>query len=495
MSFPVRKLLINNFKSFGKAIIEFERYTVFVTFGEKCVGLIDIIETLQFVLCHNYKLKPKDIRKLTTPGMAKPERTFVKVQVFEDNISYTFERAVNDNAFEYLYNDVEVTLEIYMSRLSDLGLTDCTATMFVNLDVLNTYVSFTDKDRCRMIETLCGSINEKPLFDKLNNKLQMNKKELNIVMQRHKYLTAQRNELKKRVYGRVSDFTRSTNAFLHDALKCRFGSSYQAIVVDTKETAHDCISLMKKLKLTEHNETFLFLSGLKLQDTEKFMIDKEGVKHIQFEYIENVLSNITDSIKDALISCASKTVFCKSYDDAVKVFDLEKNNVNVVSTDDQLLFERSGFITKGSKESEFEISDAIFNDFRIKKLEAEEKLRVLLSEQTKSKTMIMSLISLTEKKLINIIEEIDNASKEVDIIDETIDTLTDKLTALKNQEGNHPTAEDEFFADFCKYLKIPNIKEYRQRMLNPTAAWSTVLDGINDRLYDYKKELDISKYY
>lgn len=38
MYFPVRKLLINNFKTFGRAVVEFDKYTVFVTFGERCVG-------------------------------------------------------------------------------------------------------------------------------------------------------------------------------------------------------------------------------------------------------------------------------------------------------------------------------------------------------------------------------------------------------------------------------------------------------------------------
>ena len=250
---------------------------------------------------------------------------------------------------------------------------------------------------------------------------------------------------------------------------------------------------MKSLKFNEHNETFLFLSGLKLRDTENFMIDKEGVKDIKFEYIESVLSKNIDSIKDALISCASKTVFCKTYDDAVKVFDLEKNNVNVVSTDDQLLFERSGFITKESKVGRTEISDIELNDLKVKKLEAEEKVRELTLQPKTLKMNLMTDILVVKKKLINIIDESNKEAKEITNIQNIIDTLTLKYNALKfksNFERN--TTENEFFAEFCEHLNFSNIEEYRQKMLKPIA--STTIKGINDRLNASKKELAKSKF-
>lgn len=699
------------------------------------------------------------------------------MQVTHDKSIHTFERAISNNAFEYLYNEVEVSLGEYLTKLTNLSLRNCMSTMFINLDLMNVYVSFSDKDRSNMIEQLCASCLEKPSYDKLNNKLQINKKELNFAMQRQKYLTSQRNELKKRkvltdnlnntkrtfeenrrefyyfklfhnknavtdlelelmetqkqydafliqsfntsnkitqvekkkhdlcneikvsrgalqfsvqmrikflnsslvkkqigklenditdinyvvgqnnveqiqntikiledrletiddakkmwctaynssklheysklqmdfedkfpemvvkssssiyemklisieinrhnqvlvkqkkvlknlqnlkckldsemvalkdeltkseqnakeihnygeliekittiignakqsrndefynnklglkstqldnivnilksknpgVYGRVSEFTRSHNAILQDALKCRFGSCYDAIIVDTKETAIECISLLNKLKLTEHNETFLFVPGLKLKDTEHFMVDKEGVKNIKFEYIENVLCDNMESIKNALISCASKTIFCKTYDDAVMVFDLEKNNVNVVSTDEQLLFERSGFITKGSKEAGAEISDAELHDYKVQKLESEVKVRELLLQQKESKIMLMSDIPITEKKLIKILEEISNISKEIENIEKIINKLSKKCDALKlksNHEEN-PT-EYEFFGEFCKQLNIPNIAEYRQKMLSPNA--SSTISEINDRWNACKMELDKSKF-
>lgn len=295
------------------------------------------------------------------------------------------------------------------------------------------------------------------------------------------------------VYGRVSEFSRTPNATLQDALKCRFGFRYEAIIVDTKETAHECISLLKNLNFNEHNETFLFLSGLKLKDTVNFMIDKEGVKNINFEYIENVLSCNMDIIKDALISCASKTVFCKTYDDAVKVFDIEKNNVNVVSTDDQLLFERSGFITKESNVGRTEISDAELNDLKVKKLEAEEKVCDLTLQPETSKINLMSDVSVIKRKLINIIEENVVVTKEYENMKVIINTLNLKLNALKLKSANegNPT-EDEFFAKFCKLLNFPNIGEYRQKMLKPIA--STTINGINDRLNAFKIELAKSKF-
>lgn len=296
------------------------------------------------------------------------------------------------------------------------------------------------------------------------------------------------------VYGRVSEFSRTPNTTLQEALKCRFGFRYETIIVDTKETAHDCISLLKNLNFNDHNETFLFVSGMKLKNTDDFMIDKEGVKNIKFEYIESVLSSNMESIKDALISCASKTVFCKTYDDAVKLFDIEKNNVNVVSTDDQLLFERSGFITKEANVGRTEISDAELNDLKVKKLEAEQKVCDLTLQPETSKINLMSDVSVIKRKLINIIEENVVVTKEYENMREIVNALTLKLNALKLKSTNevNPT-EDEFFAKFCKLLNFPNIGEYRQRMWKPIAT--TTINGIKDRLNAFKIELDKSKFY
>lgn len=705
-------------------------------------------------------------------------RTFVKVQVYDDRTAHTFERKIVNDAFGYMHNEKEVEFDYYLEKLTELHLRTYMSTLFVNLNIMNVFVSFTDIERSEMIEGICGSSLEKPKYDRIYNRLHMNKEELNNAMQRQKYLTSQRNELKKRkrltdnlnitkrrheekrlefyyfklfhnqniitvlepqvvenqnkydallkesftmrklvtqderrrtalynelkgyhktlqehgvqnkksyldsylvkeeieklknditdlnyvvgqnnvehivdtikmlgdrleimeldkekwntiynsvnvlkyfnlqiefedqfpemvvtsrssaeemklnsrdinrynlvllkqkrlmenlqnsinklnsdmvkleeesktteknrveiqnqrksievltrkienemhsridnmykntfglnpkqlknivkllksnnpgVFGRISDFSRTPNATLQEALKCRFGFRYETIIVDTKETAHDCISLLKSLNFNEHNETFLFLSGLKLKDTEEFMVDKEGVRDIKFEYIENVLSTNMDSIKDALISCASKTVICKTYDDAVKVFDLEKNNVNVVSTDDQLLFERSGFITKDSKVCRSEISDKELNDLKLKRLEAEEKVRELALVTSKtSKIKLMSEISIIKRKLINIIEETNNEHKEAEKIKKIINSLTLKNNSLKQKssyEGN-PT-EDEFFAEFCKQFSFPNIGEYRERMLHPIAP--TTMKGINDRVEACKIELSKSK--
>lgn len=54
---PVKKLLINNFKSFGKALVEFEKYTVFVTFGDKCVGKLVLFFYRHFDIIFNFQFR------------------------------------------------------------------------------------------------------------------------------------------------------------------------------------------------------------------------------------------------------------------------------------------------------------------------------------------------------------------------------------------------------------------------------------------------------
>ena len=57
MEFPVKKLVINNYKSFETATVDFEKYTVFVTFGETCVGMLVLVKYEHFGIKYNFEFR------------------------------------------------------------------------------------------------------------------------------------------------------------------------------------------------------------------------------------------------------------------------------------------------------------------------------------------------------------------------------------------------------------------------------------------------------
>lgn len=255
-----------------------------------------------------------------------------------------------------------------------------------------------------------------------------------------------------------------------------------AIVVDTQETADECIEFLKIRPLTPIEAIFLPLSEIVEQKSSISFLKGDKLPNAPpCKFIEDLVTAKTDDIAKVLLSCLKPSIVTESLDDAEMLLKWEgAKMLNVVSTDALTIFHKQGFLEKFSVTSDeclsnIELEDARKNlseekqSFMICKLECEKKIleleslkRDISSIDIKMKTLEMS-IEPFERALDYNMKKVTQYQNELEKMEQD-EPLQENRRNFAKVEETHEQSEREFYKDFCATVGVESIEKYLDKI-------------------------------
>lgn len=150
----------------------------------------------------------------------------------------------------------------------------------------------------------------------------------------------------EKVYGRLVEVCNPSQKKYQLAITKVLASNMNAIVVDTDDTAEECINYLKEQRF--FSEKFLPLNSLEaspINETLREITDPKGVK-----LLFDVINCTQQSIRKAIQYACNNAVVCETAEDARKMaFGRDNHRCKAVSLDGTL-FQQSGVISGGGAE-------------------------------------------------------------------------------------------------------------------------------------------------
>lgn len=261
------------------------------------------------------------------------------------------------------------------------------------------------------------------------------------------------------------------------------GKSMDAIVVDSEQTARECIQFMKEQHL--QSETFYpldFIDAPHLDERLREIKEPRGTK-----LLIDVIKFNPASIKKALLFSVGNCLVCESDEDARHLAFSSGGERHKVVSFDGTLFQKSGLISGGSSELKQKArrwdekhmetlrkkKDALSEQLReqIKIRRREPELSDLQSNLTclhnKAKYLKGTkeklegdLIAKLEKEIAELRKLTGTHEPRIAEIEKKIAQRAEKIKKVR-VEANR--IEDEVFGDFCKEIRVENIRVYEER--------------------------------
>eukprot|EP00166_Cyanidium_caldarium_P003139 ctg_3037.g592 len=151
------------------------------------------------------------------------------------------------------------------------------------------------------------------------------------------------------VRGRIADLCRPVQRKYHEAVAVALGKSMGAIVVDTEDTAGECIAYLKEQRAG--TATFIPLREIRAPTVQAALRSLGGTARLLIDVLQ-----FDRSIAAAVQYVAGNTVVCDTLDEARRIAyaagsDAGAGDARKVCTVDGTLIHRSGFITGGADDS------------------------------------------------------------------------------------------------------------------------------------------------
>jgi structural maintenance of chromosome 1 len=293
-------------------------------------------------------------------------------------------------------------------------------------------------------------------------------------------------QLKKKftgVYGRLIDHCEPVHRKYQLAITKVMGKSMDAIVVDTEKTARECIKFMKEQHL--QSETFYPLDYIDVGTIDERLREIREPRNTKM--LIDVIKFNPPAIKKALMFAVGNCLVCESDEDArTLAFATERNKV--VSFDGTL-FQKSGLISGGSSElkqkakrwdekhldllrkKKDDFSEQLKEQLKIRRKEPELidlrsnikglEYRIKYSKQNKDLAEQKTILNL-EKESQQLKQENNRYDPKIKEIETRIN---DRLIRIKKLKQDSNKIEDEIFSEFCKEIKVDNIRVYEEREL------------------------------
>ncbi|TEB34053.1 condensin complex subunit SMC1 [Coprinellus micaceus] len=281
------------------------------------------------------------------------------------------------------------------------------------------------------------------------------------------------------VRGRVVDLCKPIQRKYETAVSVVLGRNIDAIVVDEEKTAIDCIEYMRNQRAGQ--ATFIPLDTIQAKPVnDKFRSFAKGarlaVDVVQYE----------PAIERAIHHACGNALVCDTMDVARYVCYEKGQEVKAVTLEGTIIH-KSGLIT-GGKSTHNNSKKWDDNDIQglMRARDSLQAQRLELSKQkprAKSDENIISEISRLEAtitvarddltacklRLTGLKEELKHVDKELKTLVPQLKKATSAYAALKSQiDGLAETinaAEDAIFVQFCRKIKVSNIREYEERQL------------------------------
>merc|ERR1719242_721431 len=287
------------------------------------------------------------------------------------------------------------------------------------------------------------------------------------------------------VYDRLINMSQPIHKKYNVAITKQLGRYMEAIVVDTEQTARQCIQYLKDQMLEP--ETFLpldYIQAKPLKERLRTIGNPKGVK-----LLYDVLQFEPQDIKRAVLFVTNNSLVCETPEDAMKVaYEMDDGQRYDAVALDGTFYQKSGIISGGSMDLARKAKrwdDKHVSTLKARKEKLSEEMRQAMKSSRKESEIqtIQSQVqgletrlkySLTDKEATN--KKIDKLEKEMEKMRKELEQFAPKIreieaTMRKREqqiEGTKDkmnTVEDRVFKDFCRKIGVSNIRQYEEREL------------------------------
>ncbi|XP_028048496.1 structural maintenance of chromosomes protein 1A [Monomorium pharaonis] len=286
------------------------------------------------------------------------------------------------------------------------------------------------------------------------------------------------------IYNRLFNLCKPIHPRYNVAITKGFGKSADAIVVDTKRTAIQCIQFLKEQKI--RTETFLPLDSIKTVCLKEQLRAVKEPKNVKLLY--DVLDISLSEISKAILFVTKNTLVCDNAEDARKIaYELDDKRYDCISLDG-CFYCTNGTMSGGQldlteKAKQWEKNQVLTLENRKAQLMQELKelpnISLMQSELSVTKTQIEGFkvknkyieidIKDTEKMIVKMQEELNTLDRKIIELNMAIDEIQDIMQKrdeeIKNTKKHINAIKDAIFVDFCKDINVPDISYYEENNL------------------------------
>merc|ERR1719500_588538 len=287
------------------------------------------------------------------------------------------------------------------------------------------------------------------------------------------------------VFDRLINMSNPIHKKYNVAITKQLGRYMEAIVVDTEQTARQCIQYLKDQMLEP--ETFLPLDYIQAKPLKERLRNINNPKGVKLLY--DVLQFEPADIKRAVLFVTNNSLVCETPEDAMKVaYEMDDGQRYDAVALDGTFYQKSGIISGGSMDLARKAKrwdDKHVSTLKARKEKLSEEMRQAMKSSRKESEIqtIQSQVqgletrlkySLTDKDATN--KKIDKLEKEMEKMRTELEQFAPKIreieaTMRKREqqiEGTKDkmnTVEDRVFKDFCRKIGVSNIRQYEEREL------------------------------
>merc|ERR1719438_781133 len=287
------------------------------------------------------------------------------------------------------------------------------------------------------------------------------------------------------VYDRLINMSNPIHKKYNVAITKQLGRYMEAIVVDTEQTARQCIQYLKDQMLEP--ETFLPLDYIQTKPLKERLRNIHQPKGVKLLY--DVLRYDPPDIKQAVLFVTNNALVCETPDDAMKVaYELEPGQRYDAVALDGTFYQKSGIISGGSVDLARKAKrwdDKQVSSLKAKKENLSEELRIAMKNSRKESEIqtIQSQVHGLETRLKYSLSDRDSTSKKINNLKRELEKMRGDLEkfapaireiessmkkrekVIENTKEKMNTVEDRVFSDFCKKIGVKNIRQYEEREL------------------------------
>ena len=287
------------------------------------------------------------------------------------------------------------------------------------------------------------------------------------------------------VFDRLINMSNPIHKKYNVAITKQLGRYMEAIVVDTEQTARQCIQYLKDQMLEP--ETFLPLDYIQAKPLKERLRNISNPRGVKLLY--DVLQYEPAEIKRAVLFVTNNSLVCETPEDAMKVaYEMEDGQRYDAVALDGTFYQKSGIISGGSVDLARKAKrwdDKQVSSLKSRKEKLSEDLRLAMKNSRKESEIqtIQSQVQGLETRLKYSLSDRDQTSKKISNLNKEMERMREDLEkfapairaieasmkkrekVIENTKEKMNSVEDRIFSDFCKKIGVKNIRQYEEREL------------------------------
>ncbi|CAD7695742.1 unnamed protein product [Ostreobium quekettii] len=283
------------------------------------------------------------------------------------------------------------------------------------------------------------------------------------------------------VYGSLNELSKVTHRKYNMAMAVTMGKHMDCVLVNTKDTAKECIRHLKEHRIPPM--TFLPLDNLNLKPLNESLRQLGGTAKLAIDLLQ-----FEPAYQRGLLYACGNTVVCDTVEEAKRLAFGGEERLKVVTLDGTLI-DRSGMITGGTHGG-MEARAAIFDQHKVETMKQErdrykEELRHMPSDREahqQEQQLSGEVVRLAEKQKYTEAEiaasgkKIISRDKEIEQLTERHEGLLPRMEQLRENVSDRQkeidriqvridAVTDRLFSSFSKRMGVKSIREYEENQV------------------------------